>query len=49
VGIGGVFAYVERNGEGIGLYFGRTEREIAAAVADGLVDDAFDGAPDAQD
>ena len=39
--LGGVFAYVEQNGEGIGLYFGETETAVAAAVAEGLVDDAF--------
>ena len=40
--IGGVFAYVERSGEGIGLYFGRTELEVTAKVADALVADAFE-------
>jgi hypothetical protein len=43
--IGGVFAYVERSGEGIGLYFGRTELEVTAKVANALVADAFEPNP----
>jgi hypothetical protein len=37
--MGGVFAYVERNGEGVGLYFGETELAVATAVADAMVSD----------
>jgi hypothetical protein len=35
--LGGVFAYVERDGEGIGLYFGESELAVTAAVAEGVL------------
>lgn len=40
--LGGVFAYVERDGEGIGLYFGESERAVSNAVAEALVADSQD-------
>ncbi len=43
--LGGVFAYVEQNGEGIGLFFGKSEAAVATAVADGLVADALEFGP----
>jgi hypothetical protein len=44
--MGGVFAYVERDGEGIGLYFGETEHAVSSAVADALVADAVEAEPE---
>jgi hypothetical protein len=40
--LGGVFAYVQRGGEGIGLYFGKSELAVTAAVAEGVLADSFD-------
>jgi hypothetical protein len=44
--MGGVFAYVERDGEGIGLYFGESEHAVSTAVAEALVADSTEPEPE---